>query len=211
LRARVSLTVRRQYQRLSGDEMTRNASLIRYAVLLSVLAAIVGRGIGGRAAPADKPSPQQITQVTLERIGGGPQPSDLPPDKVVLRRDAMTDPVTAQSFDRLARWLQASGFFSLRGGYEAMPFPPDVGSLSITVVRNGQAKRVVSYNGSRDAALWRTEMVIRGVAAEIRVRQAQRAWMNKHRTTQAEPQSHNTRCSGRQTALLVPRRSVCRR
>lgn len=112
--------------------MTNNLGLIRSVIVLFVLAAICCIGAEGKTAPATP----QITQVTLERVLAGPQPNDLPPDKIVLRRAALSEYLTAPTFDRLAQWLEASGFFSRRSGAnDALPFLPDAGTLTITVVR----------------------------------------------------------------------------
>lgn len=183
--------------------MVKNMWLIRSTVLF-VLAAVACTTIDGTAFVA-KPSPPQVTEVTLERISGGPQPDDLPPDKVVLRRAELSDHFTAPTFDRLAQWLQASGFFSRKGGTASAPFLPDAGSLTITVVRGGRTKQVVSFNGLRDEELWQTEMVIRGAAADIAVRQAHLALLEKYRVTHPNPALLQKEKASRPPPLPAPR------
>lgn len=119
----------------------------------------------------------------MERVGGGPQWSGhgWPQDKIVLRPQAKANSYPPDEFRNLAQWLQKSGFFSRKAVYIASPLRRgDMGYLMISVTQGDQRKRVYSYNGTRDAELWQTEMVIRGVAATRQLQAARSAWIKKH-------------------------------
>jgi len=129
-----------------------------------------------------KPSSTAITEIVMERVGGGPQWSGngWPQDRIILRSQTKAMPFTSNDFRNLAQWLLRSGFFSRKTGYIARPFPPDVGFLVITAAWGNQHKQVYSYNGARDAELWSTEMAIRGFAATLQLQAARSAWVKKH-------------------------------
>jgi len=133
----------------------------------------------------NNPSSTAITEIVLERVGGGPQWSGhgWPQDKIILRPQTKAPPLASDDFGRLAKWLSRSGFFSRKTGYIASPFPPDVDSLVITVAWGKHHKQVYGYNGTRDAELWQTGMVIRGVAATLQLQAARTEWIKKHDKT----------------------------
>ena len=143
------------------------------------------------AAPSRKSAPASVTEITLERVGGGPQWSGngWPDDKIILRPSP--NAVPGDSFHRLSRWLQESGFFSRKtgsgyfsgktGDAKQPVFLGDAGYLKITAVRGGQRKWVYSYNGARDKELWQTEMNIRGTAQEMKLGTARLAWIQAHK------------------------------
>jgi hypothetical protein len=125
-----------------------------------------------RATSASSPAPtvagKPITQIVLERVGGGPQ---YPWQKIdiTLQRPADTNYQEADVFNHLSRWLETSGFFTRKSGYidPAKLFPSDVGHLMIKVMRGDQVAQVWSYNGDRDDELWETETMIRGTEATL--------------------------------------------
>jgi len=138
-----------------------------------------------RAASASSPAPtpvagKPITQIVLERVGGGPQ---YPWQKVAitLERPADTKYPDAEVFAHLSHWLETSGFFARKSGYvePSKLFPADVGYLMITVTRGGQVTQVWSYNGQRDDELWETETLIRGAEATIARYKADEARMRE--------------------------------
>lgn len=134
------------------------------------------------SSPVAAQSAPPITEITLERIGAGPQWSGKgwPQDKIVLRPNADVDSCKTRDFRRLARWLQNSGFFSRRTG-KGNRFPlPDAALLTITAVRGGQRKTVYSYNGARDEELWPTETAIRGIAQSRELETARVAWIRRY-------------------------------
>ncbi len=151
-----------------------------YFLTLSVLYVLAAPGAA--AAAPQKASHKPITEITLERVGGGPQWSGhgWPQDTIVLHPIANTGSNGPDEFAGLAQWLKKSGFFSRQEGRAARLFPLDVGYLVITVSRGSERKQVFSYNGERDAELWQTEMVIRGVAATRRLEADRAAWVKKH-------------------------------
>jgi hypothetical protein len=109
-----------------------------------------------------------ITQIVLERVGGGPQFKWQIID-ITLQRPADTNSQAASEFAHLSRWLETSGFFKRKSGYvdPAKLFPGDVGHLMIKVMRGGRVVQVWSYNGERDDELWETETMIRGAEATL--------------------------------------------
>jgi len=109
-----------------------------------------------------------ITQIVLERVGGGPQ-YEWQKVHLVLQRPGDTDSQAAEEFAHLSRWLETSGFFTRKSGYvdPAKLFPADVGHLMIKVTRGGRVAQVWSYNGWRDGELWETETMIRGTEATL--------------------------------------------
>ena len=125
-----------------------------------------------RTISASSPTPtsvgKPITQIVLERVGGGPQ---YPWQKIdiTLQRPADTNYREAHVFNHLSHWLETSGFFVRKSGYvdPAKLSPGDVGHLMIKVIRGGQVTQVWSYNGQRDDELWETETLIRGAEATI--------------------------------------------
>jgi len=158
-------------------------SCAAYIVLLTLF--LAGVSSPTVAAPSRKSAPASVTEITLERVGGGPQWSGngWPDDKIILRPSP--NAVPGDSFHRLSRWLQASGFFSRKTGLSprraARSIMPDAGYLALSVVRGDQRKWVYSYNGVRDEELWQTEMSIRGTAQEMKLGTARLAWIQAHK------------------------------
>lgn len=152
------------------------------ALLLLVIFVLAAVSLPTLAAPARKDASASITEITLERVGAGPQWSGKgwPQDKIILRPSSPA--VSGDSFQRLSRWLQQSGFFSRKTGDAKLPvFLGDAGYLKITAVRGGQRKQIYSLNGLRDQELWQTEMNIRGTAQAMRLGTARLAWIQAHK------------------------------
>ena len=165
-----------------GDE-TLNRAFFLLIIFISLLAT-PALAMASSSKTSDKSSSERITEIRLERISGGPQftGNGWPQDRIVLRPQTKDFSSSPDEFRRLAQWLQKSGFFTRKSGYRTSSFPSDVGYLVITAVRGSYRKQVYSYNGSRDAEFWQTEMVIRGVAETLKLQSSRSVWLKTHKT-----------------------------
>ena len=124
-----------------------------------------------------KPEPgENISEIRVERtacLGACPQ------DEIVLRADGTaqyqgklftektgtyTSRVNTGDWQKLAAIFDAQ-FFELKD-FDSVA-PPDKPSFITTAVRNGESKKVVNY-GDVAPQLWNLQMVIRGVASQIK-------------------------------------------
>lgn len=113
----------------------------------------------------------QITEVTFERtVCFG----TCPAYKVTLRSDGTviyegrefvqmkgTYKGEVYGFDRLARFIQAQGFFNLKDDYSINA--TDLPSAITSVVKGGKRKTIVDYGGAAPLELWGIEMAIDGM------------------------------------------------
>jgi len=144
-----------------------------FSIILSAFVMVIS-GVPTFSASLDA---SQISEITLERTRClGPCPAY----QVVLRRDGTATYIGKAHVERLgahqgklhpslfiqlARLLLAEDFFELQDRY----FKPvtDSPSAIITVVRDGQRKRVSNYASTGPIRLWGLEMAIDAVAAYI--------------------------------------------
>ncbi|MBV9867605.1 MAG: hypothetical protein JO316_19820 [Abitibacteriaceae bacterium] len=124
------------------------------------------------AAPAEVRNGALISEITMQKIPGGPRRADDPEDKIVLNLDEDRSSADAVRFGQLAQWLIKKGFFQLKDKYYDENAPGDCGGIILSAVRGGQRKTVISTCGAGDQEVfWEIEMVIRGVATQMQKQQ----------------------------------------
>lgn len=129
------------------------------------------------SAQAAAPRLAAINRISLERTACF---GACPEDTVVLHADGTAEytgernvpqvgayhgTFPSEHFPRLARLLQASGFYDLRPMYRR-PIS-DLPSVITSAGRNGDRKRVVNYGDSGPESLWVIQQAILGVSSQI--------------------------------------------
>jgi hypothetical protein len=123
---------------------------------------------------------KQVTEITLERGGGGKGPQDT----LTLRKDGTAIYVGTANVGRIGRYkgtiaehgfhdnfpLLAEAYAALRGqpASKGKPTGGRVTPVAIRVVWDGKREEITDLCPGMDKRLWSFEMAARGIAADIK-------------------------------------------
>ena len=151
------------------------------------LSAIITGALAERSTipPIDFAKGGQIEEITLDVNYGWCNDSSQCRDyKIVFQRRGLGDYYSSATkiwlkgkredgwllrteFDRLAQAIQDRGFFEFRSKYPTDGWCTDCEITNVSVVREGERKKIVTYSADIPSSLWSIQRMIQGMEAQV--------------------------------------------